>query len=683
MAVAEPLCDRTECLSYCAPHAEGVALITVTACCKETEPSEPKQTPRPHSWTAKALSIPEIVLLIQERLDRSCLCASLRISRFWYCTGRHLVWKAVEWSNNLELGPLQEMALLQNSHRFKTLRCVFHPKAGSSNIDSSSLLRSIVDGYDETLVMDPVHSLSIARNALSWSVPPKRQLRELYITGHFVLQRSKPVKSNPARIPAFISFNIPTLTRLDIRPAASAAVDIHLILDSATRLEHLVIHSQGAFVNSASNESRARYPYHHSLLSLTIRHLELSREELESVVVRCPSLIEFHSLCSPGTLWKERPLPAQQPQQQQTIQSKSLVLTLADNCPRLQDFRIGLQQGGLPLDSIREAITSIPKLQTLGLPAWDCTKVTMDAIKAIQIESTRPKIFLTSLCIMNVCSSEKVSQAIHDYLCWTPYLREFYAYNTTLYVDQMQCQQQEQQQPLANGHSVVRSRSNERVPVAVSREETNNQTNWTSDAQSILKANTLNSAALTIPTTPGSTATAAVMACATHTAPVDRPTRQWACTRLERLVVRFAHLPWRNLTSPPKRSKDTFAFLKPLQNLKYLKIKEGLMLEAGREYEALAELKGLEEVVFTMCYPIPIKPTDMAWMDRSPLTLPCNESGLHRGEKVNDGLKRVVVRRLKENTVLDKEISQWFRDHRPDVKFLLELIDCCEEECTF
>ncbi|KAK3822915.1 MAG: hypothetical protein J3Q66DRAFT_437351 [Benniella sp.] len=669
MAVAEPLCDHTECLSCCAPRAEGVALITVTTCCKETEPSEPKQTPRPHSWTAKALSIPEIVLLIQERLDRSCLCASLRISRFWYCTGRHLVWKAVEWSNSMELGPLQEMALLQNSHRFKTLRCVFHPKAGSSNIDSSSLLRSIVDGYDETLVMDPVHSLSeAAPNSLS-SVPPKRQLRELYITGHFVLQRSKPVKSNPTRIPAFVSFNIPTLTRLDIRPTASAAVDIHLILDSAIRLEYLIIHSQGAFVNSASNESKARYPYHHSLLSLTIRHLELSREELESVVARCPNLIEFHSLCSPGTLWKERPLPAQQPQQQsmQTIQSKSLVLTLADNCPKLQDFRVGLQQGGLPLDSIREAITSIPKLQSLGLPAWDCTKVTMDAIKAIQVESTRPKIFLTSLCIMNVCSSEKVSQAIHDYLCWTPYLREFYAYNTTLYVDQMQYQQQEQPQPLTNGHSVVRSRSNERVPVVTSREET------TSDAQSILKGNTLNSAALTTLTTPGSTATAAVTTCATHTAPADRPTRQWACTRLERLVVRFAHLPWRNLASPPKRSKDTFAFLKPLQNLKYLKIKEGLMLEAGREYEALAELKGLEEVVFTMCYPIPIKPTDMAWMDRSPLTLPCNESGL----------KRVVVRRLKENAVLDREISQWFQEHRPDVKFLLELIDCCEEECTF
>jgi len=493
------------------------------------------------------------------------------------------------------------------------------------------------------------------------------------------------VKSNPTRIPAFISFNIPTLTRLDIRPTASAAVDIHLILDSATRLEHLIIHSQGAFVNSASNESRARYPCHQSLLSLTIRHLELTREELESVVARCPNLIEFHSLCSPGTLWMERPLPAQQLQQQQlyeqqsmqNIQSKSLVLTLADNCPRLQDFRIGLQQGGLPLDSIREAITSIPKLQSLGLPAWDCTKVTMDAIKAIQVESTRPKIFLTSLCIMNVCSSEKVSQAIHDYLCWTPYLREFYAYNTTLYVDQMQYQQQEQQQPLTNVHSVVRSRSNERVPVAVSREETN----WTSDAQSILKTNTLNSAALTT-LTPGSTATAAVTTCATHTAPADRPTRQWACTRLERLVVRFAHLPWRNLASPPKRSKDTFAFLKPLQNLKYLKIKEGLMLEAGREYEALAELKGLEEIVFTMCYPIPIKPTDMAWMDRSPLTLPCNESGLHKGEKVNDGLKRVVVRRLKENAAMDREISQWFQEHRPDVKFLLELIDCCEE-CIF
>jgi hypothetical protein len=108
--------------------------------------SEPMRIPSSRSWTARALAIPEVVLLIQERLDRASLCTSLRLSRLWHSTGHHLVWKSVEWTNAKELGIDHEMILLQNSHRIRTLKCVFHSLAGPCSIDSSSLLRSILDG---------------------------------------------------------------------------------------------------------------------------------------------------------------------------------------------------------------------------------------------------------------------------------------------------------------------------------------------------------------------------------------------------------------------------------------------------------------------------------------------------------------------------------------------------------
>ncbi|KAF8981130.1 hypothetical protein BGZ46_003222 [Entomortierella lignicola] len=152
-----------------------------------------------------------------------------------------------------------------------------------------------------------------------------------------------------------------------------------------------------------------------------------------------------------------------------------------------------------------------------------------------------------------------------------------------------------------------------------------------------------------------------------NTTPAASRPHQWACTGLEKLVVRFAHLPWRNLSNPPKRSKDAFSFLKPLKSLKYLSIKEGLMLEAGREYDALIELPALEEIVLTTCYPIPIKPVDMHWLDGG-------------NKEINRGtLKKVVVRRQKANAMLDKEMNQWFQEHRPDLKFSFELNDCEEE----
>ncbi|KAF9984186.1 hypothetical protein BGZ65_000832 [Modicella reniformis] len=661
------------------------------------------------------MSIPEIVLSIQEYLDRFSLCVSLRVSSLWYYTGHHLVWETVEWHNSMKKPP-QEMILMQNIHRIKTLRCVFHSQAGQSNIDSSSWLLSIVDGWD-ALELQLRKGHHAASSTLPWSVPPKR-LQQLYLKGHFDLHRSQLLDSNPTPIPTFISFNIPTLTRLDIRPSVNSTVDIHVILDSATHLEHLVVQSYGVFVNSRERERMDGYSTHGSLLSLMIRHLVISREELESVVTRCPNLVEFHSFCNPGTLWNSHPPLIQQQQQQQqiepqwihTFQPKSLVLTLADTCPNMQQFRIGLQQGGFHLDSIREAITSFSRLQSLGIPAWDCTKVTMDAIKSIQVESTTPKIFLTSLCIMNVSSSEKVSQAIHDYLCWTPYLKEFYAYNTTLYVEQMQHeephqQQQQQEAPDEGGneHNDNRRSSIDQAPLTISAEEqgrgpstrpNNRPAVWTADVGPSRRVPLVNtsSAALnaSLPTPDLNNHVVAAAAASADITSVTHHAHQWTCTRLERLVVRFAHLPWRNLADSPKRSKDTFAFLKPLQNLKYLCIKEGLMLEAGREYDTLAELKGLEEVVFTLGYPIPMKPSDLTWMDRSSSSSSsslsfssCEELGLERCEETKDRLKRVVIRRQKESAVLDREVNQWFLEHRPDLKFSLELTDGGEEEYTF
>ncbi|KAI9239409.1 MAG: hypothetical protein BYD32DRAFT_459758 [Podila humilis] len=152
--------------------------------------------------------------------------------------------------------------------------------------------------------------------------------------------------------------------------------------------------------------------------------------------------------------------------------------------------------------------------------------------------------------------------------------------------------------------------------------------------------------------------------------PQQEGARYWACTNLETLVVRFARAPWRNLSEPPKRSKDTFRFLSRLQRLQRLCIKEGLMLDAGREYDALKELKALEQVVFTTCYPIPIKPADMgAWIEAN--------------EEEGAALKSVVIRRQKQNPGPDHDMQAWFREQHPGVNFSFEVTDCCEEEFSF
>ncbi|KAF9397155.1 hypothetical protein BGX21_009172 [Mortierella sp. AD011] len=537
---------------------------------------------------------------------------------------------------------------------------MFHSQASTSSVDSSLLLRSFTRS-ENTTTYDTLNG---------WPVPKKR-LQHLSLKGHFDLQIAA---SNPVK-PTYISFNIPTLTRLEIRPSVNTTVDIHLILDSAIRLQHLVICSHGAFVSSGNSGeqlgevsldvdgTQLKSNIHHSLLSITIQHLKISRMELEGVAARCPNLTGFQSICSPGTLWKERPLslqdqqpqhfgpPVEQQQQQQQslqlAQPDSLIRALATSCPNIRQFSVGLQQGGFHLESIRETLTYFPRLESLGLPALDCTKATMDAI------------------------NEKVSQAIHDFLCWTPYLKEFYAYNTTLYVEQMQIHHDtggtgvrtvdRNNAATQNGyseHGATSQAENSQVPTSCQYgTQTRGQTGYLDINES--GASPLESTAASISSTADS-----------HIATTypTRQYRQWACTNLEKLVVRFAHLPWRNLSGPPRRSKDTFSFLKPLQNLKQLCIKEGLMLEAGREYDALAELAALEELVFATCYPIPIKPADMNWLVRD---INCNV------------LKKIIVRRQKANVLQDKEMNRWFLEHRPGLKFSFELTDCCEEEYSF
>ncbi|KAF9278360.1 hypothetical protein BGZ68_008620 [Mortierella alpina] len=527
-------------------------------------------------------------------------------------------------------------------------------------------------------------------------------LQRLHLKGHFDLTSSLSTELNLQYIP----FNIPTLTHLDICPSVNSAVDIHLILDSATSLQHLLIQSHGSFVDSSEleqqdverhtilgaaledsiNRSQKRQ-LHRSLLSLKFQHLKMSREELEGVAARCPNLIEFQSLCSPGTLWKQRPSQQQQhtsadPEPQEC--HKSLVRTLAASCSNIERFHIGLQQGGFHLDSIKETLTSFPRLEALGLPAWDCTKVTMETLKSIQLQQPLASsgAFLTILCIMNVCSSERISQSIHDYLCWTPYLKEFYAYNTTLYVEQMQVQQTQTDSLPGGDQAVLQSVLEQELPVmssdglrgSAASQGTMDQVQATT-ADSRHQQHPLDTGSSHIPLE--STPTHAEKSHSSAIAPPQRPP-QWACTRLEKLVVRFARLPWRNLSDPPKRSKDTFGFLTPLQDLRHLCIKEGLMLETGREYEALQHLKKLEEVVFATCYPIPIKPADMAaWM-----TEPEGQA-MEGGSKSGRALKRVVVRRQKANAVADKKMMEWFREHQSDVQFSYEVTDCCEEEYGF
>ncbi|KAG0356445.1 hypothetical protein BC939DRAFT_499887 [Gamsiella multidivaricata] len=679
--------------------------------------SEPLRILRPNFWTDKALNIPEIVYSIQEQLDRATLNRSLLVSRLWYLSGHPLVWQTVDWDNTLE-GSFQEEVMRRYAYRIETMRCTFHSQGGTSKVDSSSLLREFVvntneeglsihralsssdDDGDDTMAKSlPARGRKFDKDGIlipTSLVRPRMRLKQLSLKGHFDLQSTEALHSSFSNLglamPVYITFNIPTLTRLDIHPSVDAAVDIHLILDWANNLQHLIIRSHGSFTNSRGSqlaedeavdsvELGFRNTAHTSLVSLTIQHLKISREELESVMGRCPSLLEFQSVCSPGTLWKARPPPlqfvpqhSQQLQQQQqgliehasgptvtpTPQQKSLVRTLSELCPDIQRFHIGLQQGGFHADSIRETLRSFPRLGSLGLPAWDCTKVTIEAIKAFQMEQQQPPLsplktrsggFLTTICIMNVCSSEKVSQAIHEYLCWTPYLKEFCAYNTTLYVEQMQ-QEGEQQQEAGEVGEVVEQDAVNSV-----------------DARSacLPPSSTDYSDPQHRPST--SIASPSSFPIGSVTSSSRQPARKWACASLETLVVRFAHLPWRNLSDPPKRSKDTFAFLKPLQSLKRLCIKEGLMLEAGREYEALAELRSLEEVVFTTCYPIPIKPKDLVWMVR--------------GGQGKDPLRRVVVRKQKANVELDKEMRGWFSEQRPEVRFEFELTDCCEEEYSF
>ncbi|KAG0275329.1 hypothetical protein BGZ95_008920 [Linnemannia exigua] len=747
----------------------------------------------------RALKIPEIILLVQEQLDRPSLLISLRVATLWHQVGRHLIWHTVDWDNTLSssMATAIEELMVKNAGRIRNLRCMFHSQGGISFVDSSKLLKGLVASAGG----------GSTRRGKGEVGKNTKKLRMLSLRGHFSLQSvashvgGDSVNSNrteetmalvPPLPPRYIPFCIPTLTHLEIRPTVNSSVDLHLILDTAVGLRTLVVDSHGSFVDSNNHNpsddliipelDKHEQPVHETLMSLKIQHLKMSRQELESVAARCPNLVEFQSVCSPATLWRQpigsqqqeqhiQQVQQQQQQQQQYVDSlqqqqpRSLVGALAKSCPKIQRFHVGLQQGGFHTDLVRDALTSFPQLVALGLPTTDCTTATMDVIKSCQLRhhsATSPSVlvsslssgtlmsapssslaggiraaegtvglimgagagaFLTSLTIMNVSSSEKVSLALHDFLCWTPYLKEFYAYNTTLYLEHMQ--------PSRNGGEIVETQelnpgtvvaqpadtlSGHQDQYLSRRDSWSNSNNGGGDGAELMEGayvrvsdhghhdsperseteNALRNshADVTVsvsqssiaeahpappPTTtmttpsPLSSALATVATTATGCGQQTRR-QQWACTGLETLVVRFAHLPWRNSAEPPKRSKETFAFLTGLQKLKRLCIKEGLMLEAGREYDMLARLHGLEEVVFTTCYPIPIKAADMEWVVAPTTSSSSSSSSL---------LKKVVVRRQKANTVLDKEMTRWFDEQDCGVKLSFQLTDCCEEEYRF
>ncbi|KAG0335037.1 hypothetical protein BG000_007837 [Podila horticola] len=495
----------------------------------------------------------------------------------------------------------------------------------------------------------------------------------------------------------FFSFHIPTLIHLEIQASSNTPVDLHLILDSALRLKRLAVYSHGSFLDiqgsppslttTATTPCPDNRKTHECLQSLKIQYLKISQRQVAEIGSRCPNLIEFQSLSSPGNIWKQRPdlaahlaqpIPQQQLQQQEQTQQQaemSLVRKLAQSCPRLTKLHVGHQQGGFHLDSISEALTLFPNLTSFGLPALDCSKTTMDTIKGLQQRCyasclgqgttiRRSTNFLTKLTIMNVSSSERISQAIHDYMCWSPFLREFYAYNTTLYLEQMQSG------AVASGPLMINHDMHEHQ-----QQQQHGSEPGSSDASSnnhTMRSQENSSALVLEPTSPTMQTTPQQH----HQQPQQQQgARYWACTNLETLVVRFARAPWRNLSEPPQRSKDTFGFLSRLQRLQRLCIKEGLMLDAGREYDALRELRALEQVVFTTCYPIPIKPADMmAWIGKEEGDSSCGSGGQ---------LKQIVIRRQKQNPGPDQEMEAWFREQHPRLRFLFEVTDCCEEEFSF
>ncbi|KAG0289981.1 hypothetical protein BGZ96_006521 [Linnemannia gamsii] len=355
----------------------------------------------------RALEIPEIVLLIQEQLDRPSLLVSLRITSLWNQIGRHLVWHTVDWdnaTNNVTHSRTVEDKMLENSHRIRTLRCMFHSQAGTSYADSSALLRTLL-------------TTSGGERGEGDSVRTKA-LRTLSLRGHFSLQSigsrlvsSTDTTTSPLPLlpstPRYIPFLIPSLAHLDIRPSVNSAVDLHLILNTAIGLRTLVIDSHGSFVDSnnvnnnldtfqsaqgapqglegiTSEHQHPVYPVHEALVSLKIQHLKMSRQELESVAARCLNLVEFQSHCSSATLWKLPPgsqhpqqqqyhhqQQQQQQEQEQLNSRKSLVTVLAKLCPKIQRFHVGLQQGGFHTDLVRDTLTAFPGLVSFGLPATD------------------------------------------------------------------------------------------------------------------------------------------------------------------------------------------------------------------------------------------------------------------------------------------------------------------------
>ncbi|KAG0238074.1 hypothetical protein BGW42_007628 [Actinomortierella wolfii] len=211
--------------------------------------------------------------------------------------------------------------------------------------------------------------------------------------------------------------------------------------------------------------------------------------------------------------------------------------------------------------------------------------------------------------------------------------------------------------------------------------------------------------------------------------------RRWACTQLRTLKVRFARLPWRVRrssdppsprtpthaqqsrlssahssketipssppTSPilqpqqqlacssrhstpsvctatttsscsPELNRDLYHFLTPCTRLERLLIKEGLVLQQGREYDSLGALSNLEYLVWTTCYPVPIQEADMEWLQpknaadceiaKEPLMMPAPR------------LRKVIIRRSKLGDYKNEQaIVDWFQRHRPNIEFAFQL----------
>ncbi|KAF9925149.1 hypothetical protein FBU30_005005 [Linnemannia zychae] len=497
--------------------------------------------------------------------------------------------------------------MVKNIRRMRTLRCMFHSQTGTSYIDSSILLR--------TLLMGSGDGLDSKTDEFKTNM-----LKVLSLRGHFNLQtigqRSVIGSTGGGDVvttPNYIPFCIPTLVHLDIRPSVNSAIDLHLILDTAIGLRTLVIDSHGSFVDSNSNYAvntlqSQSFPSANSLMTLTTSVVGLEHASEAKISHRqAHKSLSCYSL--EDSAWFSP-----------TVSASTTAITAQKSCTHLSDL--------MPKDNkMQHSSTSEEK-------GYDIAETRNPS------SSTQP-INILPLELQRDCGRDGGNRSEQSDVRGS--LPE-----------------------LSHNDSGIEGEESESTGCV--RGGVTVHPSYEADIHDI------SSVTLSLALPPASLASSTPVATSDFSS--KRRQQQWACTKLETLAVRFAHLPWRNGTEPPKRSKETFAFLAGLQKLKRLYIKEGLMLESGREYDALGGLRGLEEVVFTTCYPIPIKPTDMEWIAVA-ATSPSSSNS------ISLALKKIVVQRQKSNAALDKEMIRWFNEHGAGVQLSLQLIDCCEEEDRF